>query len=177
MTCNGVVCARIPSALVSLLTIFVWFLTPNPAGAQMFTVLHQFSGGSDGGRPGAGIAFDRAGNIYGTTDFGGDWSCNLGDPPGCGVVYRLKKTGSSWVLTPLHTFEYSDGDYLPFPGTAAIGPNGSLYDGIGSGSDGTLFNSVPGAAAPSSVIAPWTYNKFYLFNGNDGSGAEGACCG
>ena len=149
--------------------IFAWSFTA-ASEAQTLTVLHQFSGGSDGGRQGAGIAMDLAGNIYGATEYGGDWSCNYGDPPGCGVVYRLKKTGSSWVLTPLHTFEYADGDYLPFPGTAAIGPNGSLYDITGSGNYGTVFNSVPGFAAPSSVIARWTYNKIHVFTGSDGSG-------
>ena len=35
--------------------------------AQTFTVLHSFSGGSDGTEPEAGVTLDRGGNLYGTT--------------------------------------------------------------------------------------------------------------
>lgn len=39
------------------------------AGNHM--VLHTFTGGTDGGTPGAGVAMDSAGNLYGTTYQGG----------------------------------------------------------------------------------------------------------
>jgi hypothetical protein len=32
------------------------------------TVLHRFTGGKDGGTPFAGLTFDAAGNLYGTTN-------------------------------------------------------------------------------------------------------------
>ncbi len=35
------------------------------------TVLHTFTGGADGGRPVATVAFDSIGNLYGTTTLGG----------------------------------------------------------------------------------------------------------
>ena len=45
----------------------------SPPGHKPF--FYQFTGGSDGGRPGTGdLVFDGAGNIYGTTRFGGDLS-------------------------------------------------------------------------------------------------------
>lgn len=51
------------------------------------TVLYRFPGGADGSSPEAGLVQDAAGNLYGTTAFGGDLSC---DPPnGCGVVFKL----------------------------------------------------------------------------------------
>jgi uncharacterized repeat protein (TIGR03803 family) len=55
------------------------------------TVLYSFTGGADGANPVAGLALDPAGNLYGTTEFGGA-ACN------CGVVFRLDKTGKETVL-------------------------------------------------------------------------------
>ena len=37
------------------------------ARAQTFTVLHNFTGGADGGNPLAGLTMDQAGNLYGST--------------------------------------------------------------------------------------------------------------
>jgi uncharacterized repeat protein (TIGR03803 family) len=63
------------------------------------TVLYSFTGGSDGSEPTGGLIRDSRGNLYGTTSFGGDTSC---EPPyGCGTVFKLSKTGKETVL---HTF-------------------------------------------------------------------------
>jgi hypothetical protein len=59
--------------------IVVWFtvaLMPTLfaiplAQAQMFQVLHAFTGGRDGRLPIGGLIFDTAGNLYGTTAYGG----------------------------------------------------------------------------------------------------------
>ncbi|MBA3913146.1 MAG: hypothetical protein H0X25_04685 [Acidobacteriales bacterium] len=51
------------------------------------TVLHSFLGGTDGESPYSPLIPDAAGNLYGTTDFGGDLSCLGGWS--CGEVYRL----------------------------------------------------------------------------------------
>ena len=54
------------------------------------TVLYAFTGGTDGGRPEAGLVRDAKGNLYGTTFWGGDRSCNVGvSGSGCGVVFKL----------------------------------------------------------------------------------------
>src|SRR5689334_12714792 len=37
------------------------------ADAQSYSVLYNFTGGQDGGLPKAGVTFDQAGNMYGTT--------------------------------------------------------------------------------------------------------------
>ena len=52
------------------------------------TVLYQFTGGSDGGLPIASVVRDSAGNLYGTTEFGGNEDCG---GSGCGVVFELIK--------------------------------------------------------------------------------------
>jgi uncharacterized repeat protein (TIGR03803 family) len=57
------------------------------------TVLYSFSGGADGGHPYFGyLTRDVAGNLYGTTQVGGGTSGGCGSS-GCGVVFKLGKTG------------------------------------------------------------------------------------
>jgi uncharacterized repeat protein (TIGR03803 family) len=59
------------------------------------TVLHSFTGGADGASPTAGVIQDSAGNLYGTTRYGGSSSrCSYG----CGVVFKLDTTGTETVL-------------------------------------------------------------------------------
>lgn len=47
------------------------------------TILYSFTGGVDGGNPFGTLVRDAAGNLYGTTEFGGDPSCN------CGIVFKV----------------------------------------------------------------------------------------
>ncbi|PYX58184.1 MAG: hypothetical protein DMG76_09955 [Acidobacteria bacterium] len=60
------------------------------------TVLYRFTNVPDGTLPYAGLIMDKAGNLYGTTEFGGDGSCDFG--VGCGTVFRLDTTGNEIVL-------------------------------------------------------------------------------
>ena len=51
-------------------------VTSPMAQAHNYKVLHDFTGGADGGAPQAGLTIDAAGNLYGTASFGGHrWSC------------------------------------------------------------------------------------------------------
>jgi uncharacterized repeat protein (TIGR03803 family) len=56
-------------------------------GTGKETVLHSFTGGTDGAHPWAGLTMDAVGNLYGTTQAGGDLACYA--PVGCGVVFKL----------------------------------------------------------------------------------------
>jgi uncharacterized repeat protein (TIGR03803 family) len=67
-----------------------------PAQAQNFTVLHTFTGMTDGANPYAGLIRDKAGNFYGTTHDGGS--------PGQGTVFKVTAKGKETVL-------YSFGGY------------------------------------------------------------------
>jgi uncharacterized repeat protein (TIGR03803 family) len=51
------------------------------------TPLYNFTGGADGDGPYAGLVMDVAGNLYGTTAYGGTVNSNC--PAGCGVVFKI----------------------------------------------------------------------------------------
>ena len=139
---------------------------------QTFTVLHNFSG-SDGDQPFAGVTMDAHGNLYGTTEYGGNLSCDAGGVPGCGVVYKLSEMHSNWILSVLYEFPGLNG-YLPSdPGNITIGPNGLPYGTqlFGGAFDGTLFELLPSPTAATSVNSPWMYHLVHEFGfGNDGAG-------
>src|SRR5208283_1434913 len=135
-------------AKIALATATVFALTvvlTQSAQAQIFKVIHAFSGGGDGGSPWAGLTIDKAGNLYGTASVGG--------ADGDGTVYRLQYKGSGWVFTPLYSFRGSPDDGA-YPSAAVVfGPGGSLYGttaqggvqecGNGSSPCGTVFNLKP----------------------------------
>jgi uncharacterized repeat protein (TIGR03803 family) len=112
-------------------------------GTWTKNILYSFNGGSDGNAPQAGVIFDLAGNLYGTTLQGGAYSN--------GTVFELQPTGSTWSETVLHSFQDSDGGN-PYGGvifdqsgnlygpTANAGPNGAgtIYELTKSGGTWSL---------------------------------------
>lgn len=89
----------------------VYELTPRANGTWEEKVLHTFTGRSDGGNDQNPVVLDSTGNLYGTTDNGGDPSCNGGS--GCGVVFKLTPTTKGpWTETVLYPFtQGTDGDF------------------------------------------------------------------
>src|SRR5271165_968876 len=86
---------------VFMLSEVLTFVLVSNAGAQV-KVLHSFTG-PDGANSYAGVIMDPAGNLYGTTIYGGG-ACN------CGVVFKLSPaSGGSWTETILHVFSGTDG--------------------------------------------------------------------
>jgi hypothetical protein len=56
-------------------------------GHWAFTVLYGFSGSLDAAQPAAALVFDRAGNLYGTSQYGGTGTgCGTG---ACGTVFEV----------------------------------------------------------------------------------------
>ena len=62
----------------------VFKLTPSN-GSWIYTSLHDFTGGSDGGWPISNVVMDASGNLYGTASSGGGGTCSFG----CGVVWKI----------------------------------------------------------------------------------------
>ena len=81
----------------------VFELSPEPHGKWKEKILYAFSGGADGGGSVNGVILDAAGNLYGTTNDGGDLSC--APPSGCGVVFELIPSNKGpWKEKVLHVF-------------------------------------------------------------------------
>jgi uncharacterized repeat protein (TIGR03803 family) len=90
----------------------------------VLTTLHRFTGGSDGGTPVPGLVFGKGGDLYGTTEYGGDG--------GNGTVFRLKPaTGHLTTILAFPTAYNNGNPYWPFganPVSALlVGRNGVLY--------------------------------------------------
>jgi uncharacterized repeat protein (TIGR03803 family) len=101
----------------------VFKLTKGTGGAWTETVLYNFSNGTDGGQPQAGVVMDAAGNLYGTTTAGGDPTC-VSTYGYCGVVYKL---------TPVTGGVYSESVLVNFTGTNGLVPQaGLIFDGEGN---------------------------------------------
>ena len=156
-------------AVVCALTVVL----TQPAQAQTYSVIHNFTGGLDGKNPYAGLTMDAAGNLYGTTCGA---NCLAGGSNG-GTVFRLSKKGSGWFFTPLYTFGGGNDGAGPVA-RVIIGPNGSLYgttvwgggSGCGGTGCGTVFNLRPPPSVPPNVFGGWTETVLHRFQGgNDGA--------
>src|ERR1039457_1531364 len=113
----------------------------DPSGQE--TVLYTFcslAGCPDGLYPGAGVILDSAGNLYGTTEDGGDTS-GCGDGNGCGVVFKLDPSGQE---TALYSFTGGADGSQQYYGYFSAGlirdPAGNLYGTTFQGGEGVCFN-------------------------------------
>src|SRR5262249_39756783 len=120
--------------------------------AGTLTVLHRFSG-EDGVNP-ANLIRDAEGNLYGSTAFGGDFTCAPND--GCGTLFKLDNKGT---LTTLHTFNGLDGKDPE--GRLVRDPVGNLY---GSTVAGGLYE----AGAVFELDAAGTLTVLHSFSEADG---------
>jgi uncharacterized repeat protein (TIGR03803 family) len=114
------------------------------------SVLYSFTGGNDGDTPNAGVIFDSQGNLYGTTDGGGQYLY--------GTVFQLTPSGSGWTESVIHAFtSLDDGAY---PEGLTFDGSGNLY-GIATGS--LLFNSGGAAYEMMPSGGGWDFNVLSQF--------------
>jgi uncharacterized repeat protein (TIGR03803 family) len=135
----------------------VYELSPNADAGWTETVLHVFTPGSGyggaGGSTPVGVTFDSAGNLYGTTFYGGIYSdCSLG-LGGCGVVFKLSRSSTgTWEETVLHYFSGGADGGSPQSGVT-FGPNGNLFSTGVSGPPASSCN-LPGGCGVVFEIVP-----------------------
>ena len=139
----------------------VFELTPAAGGTWTEKVLHSFlNDGTDGVNPVAGLIFDGAGNLYGTTYQGGTY--------GDGTVFELTPAaGGTWTEQVLHNFNYDSTDGAGPHAGLIFDAAGNLYGTAASGgtySYGTAFELTPAAGGT------WTEKVLWNF----GSGADGS---
>jgi uncharacterized repeat protein (TIGR03803 family) len=111
----------------------VFKLAPNGT----VTVLHDFTGGADGGTPYAAVIADTAGNLYGTTVYGG--------AEGDGTVFKISPDGTETVL-----YSFTDGTDGGLPTAPVVmDRRGNLYGTTVSGGQagvGTAFRLTAGGS-------------------------------
>jgi uncharacterized repeat protein (TIGR03803 family) len=88
-----------PLAVGALLFSAATALWSQGTPAYTYSVLHTFTGPPDGDTTYAGLVRDKEGNLYGTTQGGGN-SC--GSHPGCGVVFKVDPKGKETILYNFH---------------------------------------------------------------------------
>jgi uncharacterized repeat protein (TIGR03803 family) len=117
----------------------VFKLTPDSSGRWKEALLHNFQKGATGFSPNAGVVMDKAGNLYGTTDYGGGF-CD------CGVIYKLAPgPNGKWTYTVLHTFGIGNDGGVP-EGNLVMDGEGNLYGGTvlgGAYGGGVVFELTP----------------------------------
>jgi uncharacterized repeat protein (TIGR03803 family) len=126
----------------------VFELAPGSNGQWTEKVLYNFANSSsDGASPYAGLIFDAAGNLYGTTEGGGIGS---GCPPFglCGTIFELTPgSNGQWTEQVLHTFDSSGKDGWSPQAGLIFDKAGNLYGTTRQGGvtvkGGTVFRLTP----------------------------------
>ena len=110
----------------------VVFKVTNSGGTWSQSVIHTFTG-RDGSGPGSPVAFDRHGNLYGTTPTGGAL--------GQGVIYQMKPDGSGgWKFAVIHTFTGGADGAGGSAGRLLVGHDGRIYGVCTTGGANGLGN-------------------------------------
>lgn len=119
-----------------------------------YNVIHTFKKISDGFQP-QGLAMDAAGNLYGSTGWGGE-TCLLGKAFGCGTVYKLDRSGKYRVL---HRFKSKDGE---FPNPVTVDAAGNVY-GIAVGGGDTKCSPPDGCGTIFKIDTAGQFSVLYTF--------------
>ena len=157
---------RNPAFVLAMVCALTWFAA-QPAQAQTFRVLYNFTDGADGATPN-GIALDAAGNLYGTTLSPGNYFTG-----GCGGVFKLKQSGSRWILQPLYHFQGGNDGRWPHS-AVTVGSDGTLYGTTTAGGGGpcslgeipgcgTVYRLQPPPRPCTSVECPWHETILHSF--------------
>jgi uncharacterized repeat protein (TIGR03803 family) len=150
--------------LLSIVALTLTTAASIPAAAQSESVLYSFQGGWDGAQPVAGL-IDKAGNLFGTTGFGG--------AADAGTVFQLTPPttpGGSWTETVLYSFQGGTDGFFPYS-VLVTDPAGNLYGTTLAGGSvcpvcGTVFKL-------SKRGETWTETILHSFGFTDGANPFG----
>src|SRR5581483_225875 len=115
---------------------------------------------------------DSAGNLYGTTAWGGTGCAGSG----CGTVFELERFGDQWIEKVLYRFTGGSDGQEPLGsvtldtqgniyGTAAYGGDDNCINGFGTGC-GVVFRLSPTTAGTERI---WALTVLHTFHGADGA--------
>ena len=122
------------------------------------SVLYRFTGPPDGYYLQGDIAFDAAGNLYGTAYHGGQYDY--------GMVYQLSPSNGGWTENEIYSFTGQSDGAIPFGivtdslgnlyGVTALGGSSSCM----TGGCGTVYELSPSGSG-------WTFKTIYTFQNTD----------
>lgn len=142
-------------------------LGSNALAASKYKTLHIFHG-KDGANP-AGLVFDIAGNLYGTTGSGGNYNANC-YTGSCGVAFQLTPNGDgTWTEHVIYYFYSNSPDGINPDNGLTFDSAGSLYGMTNHGGDygnGTVFELTPEEGG-------WTETVLHSFDWPDGANPQG----
>jgi len=130
----------------SLFVLFAAFgLTLSTAHANPYRIVHAFTA-TDGVNPYGGLVMDAAGNLYGTTRWGGNGTLCYGG--GCGTIYKITPEGDESIV---YNFAGGPNDGREPLDTLAMDASGNLYGttnlgggtGCGGNGCGSAFKVAP----------------------------------
>ncbi|WP_237155532.1 choice-of-anchor tandem repeat GloVer-containing protein [Oryzibacter oryziterrae] len=137
-------------------TVFKLAPPKSGTGAWTLTVLYAFKGNMDGAAPNAGVVFDKAGALYGTTYYGGG-------PSDGGMAYKLTPPApgkTNWTETVLTSFMKTPDGAAP-NGGLLVAASGKVFGTTafgGTNSQGTVFQLTPPAAGKTAWKKTILYN-------------------
>jgi len=124
-----------------------------PSGVE--TILHTFGASGDGAEPyNSGLIQDAAGNLYGTTQYGGAHPC-------CGTVFKVTPTGTEIIL---HSFSNAGRDGYSPSGSLVMDKHGNLYGTTFGGGDhryGTVFKLTP--SGTEKILYSFSHKEWALW--------------
>lgn len=132
-----------------------------PDGTE--TVLHSFQSGSDGARSIAGLIVDEAGNVYGTSLYGGG-TAGTYCPEGCGTVFKVAPDGTETIL---HAF-------AGYPSDGAESESGLLADEAGNFYGMTVVGGAYEGGTIFKLTPDGTETVLHSFRKRDGKNPVGS---
>lgn len=146
------------------------------AQAAQLTLVHAFTGGADGDHPSSPLAADAAGNLYGTTYYGG--------ANGQGTLFRLtppSTAGGDWGFAVLYSFGASALGDNPY-GQIVVDAGGQVVGATMHGGDngaGAIYRLSPAAPnqpwRPLKLAANPTGSPCWVGLSSDGTNYYGEC--
>jgi len=153
------------------------------------SALYDFNGQQDGASPNQNLVSDSAGNLYGTTEEGGDANCALPNipgmqasarhwtnhplmestPPGCGTVFKIDaQTGQETVL-----YQFTGGADGSFPASGVVLDSaGNIYGETSGGGDVSCNPNYGGCGTVFKLDTKGNFTVLHTFTGPEGAAPE-----